>query len=335
MWKDWLAFSRREQYGIVFLAILVFFFLALRLMLPRLTGAGQPDFYADSSVVFADDEKEAPEQIEAGESGSHEKKEKLPAFNPNLVNVTRLDEMGVATYAIVNWMKYLEAGGKFEHPGDIRKVYGLDSTLAVRLEASAFFGSSGPTEVENAGTEEYNREARIEENNHKKINSNVSSGPKSYSRHRSETYEVPEKIILEINTAGAPDFQKLKGIGEVYSKRIVAFREALGGFYSVEQFLEVYGISGELFERIQKQLTITGKPFRRISVNQASVRRLKQHPYLDFYQARDIVEYRKKNGNILKSGDLRSLSSFSPEQVEKILPYLSFGTQSEENLTKN
>ena len=331
IWKDWLAFSRREQYGIVFLAVLVVLFLGLRLILPRLAGSGQPDFHADSSVIFSDKE-EAPEQIETGGSEPHER-EKLPAFNPNLVSVTRLDEMGVASYAIVNWMKYREAGGKFEHPRDIRKIYGLDSLLTERLAASAYFGSSGSNTEKSGGG--HGPERYITEENSRKYDSEVSSATNSYSTTRSERPKYSEKVITEINNAGAADFQKLKGIGEVYSNRIVAFREALGGFFAIEQLSEVYGISRELFESIRDQLNISSDPYRKISVNRASIRKLKQHPYIDFYQARDIIEYRRENGDILKSDVLQSFSSFSPEQIEKILPYLSFVSQNEGNLTEN
>jgi len=334
IWKDWLAFSRREQYGIVFLAVLVVLFLGLRLILPRLAGSGQPDFHADSSVIFSDKE-EALEQIEAGGSEPYENRDKLPAFNPNLVSVTRLDEMGVASYAIVNWMKYREAGGKFEHPRDIRNVYGLDSALAVRLEASAIIGSSPAKETEKYDGQGYITEEGVSKKSSRKNDPEVSSATNSYSTTRSERPKYSEKVITEINNAGAADFQKLKGIGEVYSNRIVAFREALGGFFAIEQLSEVYGISRELFESIRGQINISSDPYRKISVNRASIRKLKQHPYIDFYQARDIIEYRRENGDILKSDVLQSFSSFSPEQIEKILPYLSFVSQNEGNLTEN
>ncbi|MGM0376451.1 MAG: helix-hairpin-helix domain-containing protein [Bacteroidota bacterium] len=335
MWKDWLAFSRREQYGIVFLAVLVVLFLGVRLMLPRLTGPGQPDFRVRSSLVLSEEE-DSPEQTEVREQEPKEKKEKLPAFDPNNVSVTRLDEMGVAPYAIVNWIKYREAGGSFKEPGDIRKVYGLDSALTVRLEASAYFPSSGQNEAETyARTESRLDGPDTTEKDRGKTDAEASSGRDGFSTGRTGQPESSKEINIEINKAGSGDFQKLTGIGKVYSERIVAFREALGGFYSVEQLSEVYGISRELFESIKSQVTINSEPYRKISVNQASVRRLKKHPYIDFYQARDIIEYRKENGEILKGEVLRSFSSFSAEQLERILPYLSFVSQNEGNLTKN
>jgi competence ComEA-like helix-hairpin-helix protein len=117
---------------------------------------------------------------------------------------------------------------------------------------------------------------------------------------------------------------QVKGIGRGYAKGIVRFRRETGGFISVEQLREVYGMSPENFERIRSSCTVNIDLVRKINVNTATVERLNAHLYLNFYQSKAIYELRRKKGKLNGMTDLKGLSEFKPEDLSKIQPYLTF-----------
>jgi competence ComEA-like helix-hairpin-helix protein len=323
MWKDWFAFSRREQHGIVFLALLMVLFLGFRLILPSLIGTEKPRFTDDSSIVW-EESKETETGKERNNGKTNEKQaegpKSVPAFDPNKVSVTFLDEMDVASYAIVNWMKYLESGGTFEHPRDIRKIYGLDSAKARQLEYSAEISGESKDDLAVNSREE----KRLDAQENRRSGETQSSGPFKDSGKKSKFQENSLSFPLNINEADPSELERLPGIGTVYAKRIVAFRELLGGFFSVDQLSEVYGLSEETLESLRHKVKVREGPYRKIPVNSASLREMKKHPYLDFYKARDIIEFRKKHGSLTGKDQLQRMPSFSSKEVPEILPYLSF-----------
>ena len=101
---------------------------------------------------------------------------------------------------------------------------------------------------------------------------------------------------MELNTADTATLKKIPGIGSYYARRIVDYRNRLGGFVSVAQLKEM----GELPENIGRWFTVSPAVHRPLLVNRMSVEVLRRHPYLNFYQSRVIVEHRRKYGPIKK-----------------------------------
>ncbi len=331
MWKDWLSFSRNEQYGILLLFAIVLALLLLRLCLPLFVGQKvipTLDGYQDA-VVFEPDSRQVDEQpfLFADE----EKEWSL--FNPNDVSVARLQSMGVPPGAIVNWIKYREAGGRFFTEEEIRKVYGLDSVLAGRLiqyaSCKPAIAQNGPEKKSRGNSSLHLTEQRAEmAGSFGNKNSTTAVSPKGESQPSFQMEKAaPEESAhwsIEVNTTTAEEWMNFRGVGPVLSKRIVAFREALGGFYSVSQVKEVYGVSQELFDEMVNHLFVDETQMEVIDVNRSSLRRLKQHPYIDFYQARDIVEYRKEQGAINSLEELKRFPSFDDHKIDRLGPYLVF-----------
>ena len=61
----------------------------------------------------------------------------------------------------------------------------------------------------------------------------------------------PLGTVVELNSADTTALKKVPGIGSVFAKRIIKYRELLGGFYSVEQLGEVYGIDEERYKSMK------------------------------------------------------------------------------------
>jgi DNA uptake protein ComE-like DNA-binding protein len=133
-----------------------------------------------------------------------------------------------------------------------------------------------------------------------------------------------EGTVIDLNEADTTALMHIPGIGKSFAKRISAYRKLLGGYHRIEQLQEVYGMYEELYAQITPYLKIDPPALVRIPVNSASLDKLKAHPYLNFYQAKAIVELRNKKGHLSGINDLQLLEEFSDEDWIRISPYLEF-----------
>ena len=136
--------------------------------------------------------------------------------------------------------------------------------------------------------------------------------------------KAPPSHPIDINSADTTELQQLYGIGPTFALRIVKFRNLLGGFARKEQLLEVYGMTEERYNGFVEHVTVDPSKVHRIDINTATVEQLKRHPYLDYYQARAIVDYRNQ-GNFYRSmDDLKKISLIDPTTLTKIEGYIQF-----------
>jgi DNA uptake protein ComE-like DNA-binding protein len=136
--------------------------------------------------------------------------------------------------------------------------------------------------------------------------------------------KLPFGAVIDINRSDTTELMKIPGIGSSFARRIAGYRNLLGGFYRIEQLQEVYGMYEELYVKIIPYMAVNLDSIRTIAVCSASVDKLKSHPYINFYQAKAIVEMRKKNGTINDISELSLLEEFTPDDLERIKPYLNF-----------
>jgi len=131
------------------------------------------------------------------------------------------------------------------------------------------------------------------------------------------------KTLLEINAANKEELIALYGIGEFYAKQIIKYREELGGFYVMEQLLEVWKMRLETYEKIVAQIRVDNSLIKKISINQVTIDELKIHPYLDYYQANSIVKMREQRQGYQQIEEILESELIDEEQYERILPYIS------------
>jgi len=134
----------------------------------------------------------------------------------------------------------------------------------------------------------------------------------------------PIERKIEINSANHEEFKTLYGIGDKLSERIITYREKLGGFVSVQQISEVYGLKPETFDNIRAKLSVDPSKVKQIYINQMDVKALAAHPYISFNLAKLIVNYRDQHGPYAKSEDLLKSHGILFEDVQKIEPYINF-----------
>ena len=133
----------------------------------------------------------------------------------------------------------------------------------------------------------------------------------SYRNRQHRTYER-RQVTVELNTADTTELQQLYGIGPTFARRIVKYRSMLGGFVRKEQLMEVYGMTVDL-GRVVK-----------INPNVATVDELRRHPYLDYYQAKAIVQFRDRGNNYTSMEDLLKVNLMDNTTLEKLRGYIQF-----------
>jgi len=142
--------------------------------------------------------------------------------------------------------------------------------------------------------------------------------------HYPATEKFAAGTVIEINASDTAQLMKIPGIGASFAKKITGYRNLLGGYYRLEQLQEVYGMYAELYEKIIPYLRADTGKITPIQVNTASLDKLKSHPYINFYQAKAIIEMRKKKGKLENMHGLDLLEEFTPEDLERLKHYLIF-----------
>lgn len=128
---------------------------------------------------------------------------------------------------------------------------------------------------------------------------------------------------VDINQADTTLLKRIPGIGTAYSNRIVNYRNSLGGYASIEQLHEVWGLDEELFTKIKPYVVISGSP-KKMDVNKLTFDQLKKHPYINYKQAKAIVSIRRQKGKLISIDHLRPSKEFSEQDIERLKAYLSF-----------
>ncbi|MCU0473874.1 MAG: helix-hairpin-helix domain-containing protein [Bacteroidales bacterium] len=133
-----------------------------------------------------------------------------------------------------------------------------------------------------------------------------------------------KKNILDINTCDSASLVALPGIGPVLSARIIKYRKLLGGFASVNQLREVYGLSTETFDLISGMVKADSPAVKKININSAEYRQLLRMPYLDKTEVAAILKYRELKGRIGGMNEMIDNKLVRIEVAEKVKPYLEF-----------
>ncbi len=149
---------------------------------------------------------------------------------------------------------------------------------------------------------------------------------KAYEKYPNKAFAKKEKIVfIDINKATQEDLIKIYGIGEAISLRILKLKESLGGFVSMEQMKDVWGLSPEVIENLNTHFKVSVLPnFKKIDINNASLKELSQFSYFRYPLAKEIVTYRSMNGDIKNIEDLTKIKDFPVDKAKIIALYLDF-----------
>ena len=191
--------------------------------------------------------------------------------------------MGLSDKLIRTIRKYQDKGGSFRSKADFFKIYGLSESQKQRLNDFVVIDVAA--------------EPKTAENNMK------------------------DEVLIELNAADSIQLKLLPGIGDKLSKRIVRYRDLLGGFYSVSQLKEVYGLTDETLKLISGKVVVDDKKIRKLDLNFADMNELSIHPYLKKNLAGKIIKFRAKNGSIRDLSVLRDSMILNMDEYTRLKPY--------------
>ncbi len=309
MWKDWLALSKREQKGFIVLSVILVLLIIFYLLIPLIFSTGEQS--RDGNDEALKDWVDSVNAIKSKHVVSQQ--DSFFFFDPNEISKSKLQKLGVNGYALINWLKFRDSGNEFTKPEDILRIYSIDSALAYKLIPYIRFSSMSAKSRKQSG--KYHKQTEGVRD--------IKRGEDPGIIKQRVTYQHDDLFVIEINRADTAEFAVLKGIGPVLSLRIVLYRQVLGGFYDIEQLKEVYGMPPNTINNNRKYLSVDSLVISKINVNKVTLRQLKNHPYIDFYLAKAIIEYRKKNDSIKSINEILSFKEVKPEMKNKLAVYLS------------
>lgn len=218
-------------------------------------------------------------------------------FDPNTADSAQLLRLGLRPWQVRNIYKYRSKGGVYRTKEDFARLYGLTVKDYRRLEPYIQISS------------DYRPAAEL-----------VGERP----RYERDTLLRPIKIDstqhIVLNTADTNQLKKVPGIGSYYAKEIVRHGKWLGGYVCVDQLDEIDGFPSEA----KKYFVVERPTPQRINVNRLTLQQLRRHPYINYYQAKTIVDYRRLHGDIHSLQDLRFSRDFSPEAIRQLEPYVEY-----------
>ena len=221
------------------------------------------------------------------DSGKEQASAELFSFDPNTVPNDTFIALGFTEREAKTLIAYRNSGGKFRQPSDLNKVYGIEEGKAKMLI---------PFVEINVGT----------------------------SKESQSDLKDPQKTLINLNSCDSALLVTLPGIGPVLSVRIVKYRNLLGGFVSVNQLKEVYGLPPETFEKIKSRLYVDSSAVIGIKINTAGYKELSRLPYFENYEITSILKYRELKGRIEKMNDLTDNKLITIEKADKVRPYIDF-----------
>lgn len=222
----------------------------------------------------------------------------LQYFDPNTADSTLLLSLGLEPWQVRSIYRYRAKGGIYRTKADFARLYGLTAAHFRRLEPYIRISADYRPAAE-------------------------SLPPAAHNTAYRDTIRHPLKLnpgqTVALNTADTLQLQRVPGIGRAFAAAIVRRREQLGGFSSTEQLGEIEGLPHSALP----YFTLGTAPLRTISLNDATLSELRRHPYISFYQAKTIIEHRRRHGRIKSIDDLHLYADFPEAAINRLRPYVT------------
>lgn len=294
--NELLNIPARERKGIIALVVLIFL-LVLYDQYQRAAASEKTfDFSGRQREVetWLNSEKEKEyqkeqKQFQSKQENRFQKKDRTVRIDPflfdiNQVSADTLRMLGFPEVSVKSLLTFREKGWSINKVEDLKKTYGI---------TPEFYAHIAPW---------------------------VQTGKRMEHRVRDDNkFSLP---TIDLNTADTALLESLPGIGIKLAKRIVQYRDRLGGFHSIDQLSEVYGMKPETIEKIRLRLIIE-TPHRMIPVNTCTLKELLVLPYLNYRIASGIINYRTQHGAFQSAEELLKTDLVDADLYSKIAPYIS------------
>jgi competence ComEA-like helix-hairpin-helix protein len=308
--RDYFTFTRKERIGLLAVILIILgIWIFPKVSRPANPNTVPPDtgwitaakklmITVDDSATYRKPDSDNVDDLASDRPLSEhgrESKGQLFNFDPNALTVDGWRKLGIPSKTIATIQNYLQKGGHFYQAEDLKKIYGIRADDYARLEPHIRIATTSLEQL-SAETSEFKKEAF----------------PKK-----------PKYTMVDINTADTSAFISLPGIGSKLALRIVNFREKLGGFYSIDQIGETFGLPDSSFQKIKPFLKLETSLVKKFNINSATRDEMKLHPYIKWNVANAIVEYRNQHGNFSSLEDLKKISLITTEVFDRAKFYLT------------
>jgi competence ComEA-like helix-hairpin-helix protein len=296
--RTWLnkyfGFSKGEFNGLLFLVFIIIALKSIPIIYTYIkpVEVDPPDLIAEIKRISITEQGRASAIREDILDLDLKKEALLFSFDPNTLPQSGWETLGLSPKQAKSIVNYTSKGGRFYQPEDLKKMYTISPEMYNKLLPYVKI---------------------VDRNN---LQKNFVFEKKEYAK------KAP--VIVDINHADSVQLDAVKGIGPAFAKRILKYRERLGGFYKKEQLLEVYGLDSAKYAAIKDQLVLSKIDLKTININTATFNDLRTNPYLSYKQINAILQFRKQHGDYASKEDLKKIVILNPELIEKISPYISF-----------
>lgn len=296
MFRDFFLIRKSDRRAILF--VLCIMVVALGVV-----------FFADGSMESSTHHAAADSTIEGKKVRSNSrtaryyaqpmehKAERFP-FDPNTADSTQLLRLGLRPWQVRNIYKYRARGGIYRKKEDFARLYGL--TVSEYRELEPYIRISP----------DYTTPA-----------AKLVGEPEHYER---DTLKYPVKVevpqSVNLNTTDTLLLRKVPGVGEAFARRIIRYGQSLGGYVSPEQLREIEDFPADAIP----YFTVVQPHIRKININKLTLNQLQRHPYISFYQAKAIIEYRRLRGPLNSLDDLKLHRDFPDAAISRLQPYVEF-----------
>ena len=312
--KEYFIFTKNERIGIYTLLVIIFICIMLPFLFPffiRQKKFDHGEFDKAISELKKREDTSAAKIITgsnytshythhtftSGHSSNSSIEGELFYFDPNTISGLEWKRLGIRDKTISTIQKYLSRGGHFYKADDIRKIWGLHEN-------------------------EVNRIVPYIKIKDKKAPGSFYSTNNIYHNEYKPFHKIEQKPF-DVNVADSAMLDSLPGIGPRLAKRILTFRDKLGGFFSVDQVKETYGLPDSTFGKIKARLFVLDNGWKRININICTLDQLKAHPYIRYMLANAIIQYRAQHGPFKALEDLKNIMVITDEIYNKIISYIS------------
>lgn len=304
--KDFFAVSKKDRIGLSIMAVIILI-LAVLPDIPQAEKWWQQTEIDTSWIAewnqFLDMMDDHATERKTGQAllSSPEKTVKgdLFLFDPNTISEADWKRLGLRPKTIQTILNYRIKGGVFRKPEDLGRVYGLFPDEYERLKPFIAITRSSPAPTRDSVSKRFTAPREIHFSNR----------------------------AIDINVADSIAWEALPGIGPKLAQRIIRFRDALGGFYSVDQVAETFGLPDSTFIKIRPLLNHESTNLQRIQINEATEAELSAHPYIGKKLARLTIAFRTQHGPFADIHALEKIPGFDEEKIRKLRPYLLFPDQ--------
>ncbi|MEL7146832.1 MAG: helix-hairpin-helix domain-containing protein [Bacteroidota bacterium] len=310
--RNHFGFSKSETNGVILLIPFTLLSLFSPVLLNKYYQAtSEPPVYDKEVVVAWKKELESKltlikhvekqrksTKMDDAVSNKPKAKPELFEFDPNVASADQLTRLGFKPRVVRTLIKYRNSGGRFENASDLSRVYGIDQSRLKELKP--FVSIPVKDRIVEASMDSTQWVRR--------------------KKWKKKTIEILEK---DLNKTTALDLQQVHGIGKKLSGRIIKYREKLGGYHSMSQLQEVYGLDSTVISSVTRHFNV-GDSVKYLYINRVTEEELYAHPYVSRRVASVIVNYRSQHGSFHQGEDLLGIHILSDSLVAKMKPYLRF-----------